>query len=273
MLEGDQHTSTTKGKCGVKKRIYLRKKMNCDQFKSEVSNLVQSIDPDLTTTEDAITSIQTAINMAAKTATPYTDISVGKKTNKRWTPELAQAVKVSKQEHHRWKEAGRPAGDDPLYTLKKKAAKKVRTILRHQRAEDRGQLIQEISQATERDQALAHRLIRKQRGQGERSTALWIRGELVIDDIQIREEWANYCEELAGRDTNPAEAQMLEYMRALCNTRDEKVTIDIEQVTKAIKHLKSGKAMDSGDICARTPSAGSCHSLDLNTSVVKCDFC
>lgn len=86
----------------------------------------------------------------------------------------------------------------PLSRDKKKASRKVRSILRKQRAEDRLKLLEDISQATERDQSLANRLIRKQRGQSQRQSALWVNEQLTAEDDLIRKALADYCEVLAN---------------------------------------------------------------------------
>ena len=115
---------------------------------------------------------------------------------------------------------------------------------------DRNRLIQEITEASERDQALAHKLIRRQHGHTQINSALWLDGILTTQDETARDAWAIYCENLAHSETSPEEEQLLQYMRMLNNNGKGDITITSDLVIESIKNLKKGKAMNSANIIA-----------------------
>ena len=137
----------------VKKRIYRREEMETEVYQNTLDSLIADIKVDLIPTDAAVKALQIAMNTAVRQATPYKEIRMGSTRTKKWTPLLAEAIKTSKIKHHLWKEAGRPGKGDPLFEGKKRASKAVRTVQRRQEALDRKKLLQDISEATENNQA------------------------------------------------------------------------------------------------------------------------
>ena len=247
-LKKTEATPALKGP--VRMRKYDRQEMDKTLFRETLEHLLANISVDLLPTEVTMVLFQQAIDQAFKCATPYKTITIGGKKKKGWTPDLAEAVKNSKEANWRWKTAGKLKGDNKWWAEKKNAKKRVRSVQRKQRAEERKALLQEISEAYEGNQALAHKLIRKQRADIIKSEAIWIGESLVTEEVTIRNAWANYCEDLSFTDPNNENEKLLQYRRMLVGMENEKVQLSEAEVTEAIGELKMKKAMDPGGLCA-----------------------
>lgn len=233
-----------------KVKIYKHKEMDVGTYRETLEDLLETINPDILSTADTINALQSAMIGATKASTPYKIVRPGGNKKRIWNEELKNAVQHSKIQHFNWKAAGKPTGKNPILEAKRRATKNVRSILRRQNAEERRKLIKEVSEATERDQGLANKLIRKQRGQGLKAPALWVKGVLTTDEDRLGEAWADYCEELANTKTDPTQELLLEYMRKLCLQSKDHVMVSKQQVTRAITQLKNGKARDSSNLSA-----------------------
>ena len=235
-----------------KRVVLLRRNLDEDLYRSTVEELVQNINPDLLSPQSALTAIQQALIGAVEVATPRKVVKLKQGKSTHWSQELALAVRKSKEIHFQWKSLGRPKGDHPLATDRKNASRDVRRTLRRQKAEERVQLLTEISQATERDQQLANKLIKKRRGHTQETTAIWIKGNLVVDQDQLKNSWADYCEDLAHpkESLTSDQVKLLQYMRMISSQRARNININRETISTAIRKMKKGKAADANGLAA-----------------------
>ena len=233
------------------KTILKHKELDREMYHSAIMKIINDVNWNILPTEDAVKILQKSIWDAATQAAPVIKIKTNKKSRPiPWTPELAAAVKRSKAAHFNWKQCGKPTGDNVIWNERKTANKAVRSIQRRQRAEERTELIKEISSAMAGDQTLAHKLIRRQRTQKISSSSIWIDGQLTTDVSTIRQGWAEYCHTLASGKHNAEEEKMLGYMRMLSENEKDLINISPEQVIKAIKTLKPNKAIDPANLNA-----------------------
>ena len=198
--------------------------------------------------DDALQVLQSSLNTASVAAIPYRTkkLSSTKRRRPRWTPELAAAVKGSKSANRIWKDAGSPRGDHPLWQRKKKATKRVRAVQRQEEASNRAKLRNEISLASTSDQALFHKLVRRQRLGQPSSSSLLVDGRLITEDSAIRKEFASAAEKLGTPDcpdTNVSEC-IQDSMREISRLSTDCLTISTSDVCKMIKELKNNKAAD-----------------------------
>ena len=193
-----------------------------------------------------------AIATATTSSTPY-KLAHPRKTHgkARWTPEVSAAVEASKKAHYMWKEAGRPQGEHPLPLARKKASRTVRRVQRTQAAVERHQILQQISEASENDPKLFHRLIKKQRDNGQGTVSLLIDGRTVTEETEIRESWAKYYENLADPgQPNTERSRMVDYMRILSRLDTTAISVTPDLIRKAITRLNNGKATDRYGVAA-----------------------
>ena len=101
---------------------------------------------DLLEADDALLVLQSSLLAASIAAIPYYSKKLNPKRihRKRWTPELAAAVKESKTANFYWKTAGTPKDGHPLWLKKRKASKQVRSVQRREEAAARAKLRDDI---------------------------------------------------------------------------------------------------------------------------------
>ena len=195
---------------------------------------------------DAIEVLQHSINTATAAAVPYKDVKINPKLPKRnWSPALAAASAESKQKFHLWKLAGRPDHSHPLAIEMRQAAKVVRSIQRQEAAVDRRQLLDEISTASENDQHLCHKLIRRLRSPKSSTSALLINGQIISDEDQVRDLWASYFDHLSTPTIDHPERQELNLlMRRLASMDTSNIVVTSSMVQEIIADLHNKKAQD-----------------------------
>ena len=248
---GKGNKTATKMKQATR-RSYKWKEADPHLYAGVITDELETYNLTVLQPEDALRSFQTILDTAACTAVPYEDKKVNPTPpNKvKWTPMLASAVQLSKIHNYRWKQGGRPT-DGPLWVERKRANKQTRAVQRQQEAGERRDLIQSISLAAGEDQTLFHKLIKRQRGKSQVTDTLFIDGEKITDEEQIRKEMANYYEKLSNREEDESEAaRMLDYMRQLCALSPESTQITPTELQTIINSLSSGKATDKDGYCA-----------------------
>ena len=138
---------------------YIWKDTETSIYRAVLDEELETYAPENLDPEYAMKTLLGAIATATTSSTPY-KLAHPRKTHgiMRWTPEVSAAVEASKKAHYKWKEAGRPQGEHPLQLARKKASRTVRRVQRTQAAVERHQLLQQISEASENDPKLFHRL-------------------------------------------------------------------------------------------------------------------
>jgi hypothetical protein len=224
---------------------------NADQalFTDTILQELKSFSLDNLDPDDALLTLQHIISTAATTAIPYRtrkhSTGPSKKKRKKWSPELASAVRESKNVMYLWKEMGCPRGNHPIWERKKRATKRVRKVQRCQEAEERMRLIQEISCASKDNQALFHKIVKRQRGNTTTTTALLIDSKLITDEDDVREGFASAAEVLATPVVTDRHMEMiLEEIRSLASVVDDKVQVSTSDIQEVLQDLKANKAAD-----------------------------
>ena len=195
----------------------------------------------------SVATLQDALSIATKAAVPHRILQPRRSKNKGplWTPQLKEAVKLSKNCLHAWKKAGKPQGAHPAWINKKKASREVRRVQRQENAHSRQALLQEISTSSANNDALFHKVIASQRQGKTTAKAILVKGNLTTDENVIREEWANYYETLATpQKDEPQLAELLSHMRTLASVEKDDIVLTTETIKKAIDGLSSRKAAD-----------------------------
>ena len=216
-------------------------------FASTLDEELSSYNLQLMDTEGALHTLQAILDTASLAAIPYRTVNITDKQKKRrrWTPELAAAVRDSKHAKYLWDCAGQPRGNHQLWTNKKKATKRVRTVQRREEAVERAKLREDISSAHQNDQALFFRLVKRQRQNSLHTTALLVDNNLITDQSAIREEFATAFEKLATPETaNTHLKPILEQMRLLAKTEEDHLQIQPDTLREVILGLKCNKAAD-----------------------------
>ena len=127
----------------------------------------------------------------------------------------------------------------------------VRRVQRTQAAVECHQLLQQISETSENDPKLFHRLIKKQRDNGQGTVSLLIDGRTVTEETEIRESWAKYYENLADPgQPNTERSRMVDYMRILSRLNTTAISVTPDFIRKAITRLNNGKATDRYGVAA-----------------------
>ena len=143
---------------------YQWKEANKGKFSETMVKELEQYKMELLSPEDGVPVFMHAIETATMDVVPAVTRKIGrKKGNPKWLLELSAAVKHSKKMHYLWKQAGGPVGNHPTRIARKKANREVRRVQRIQDAINRNTLLAVISAASENDQRLFHKLVRKQR--------------------------------------------------------------------------------------------------------------
>jgi hypothetical protein len=226
-------------------RVYNLGRIDAVAFQSTLDEELGEIQPGDLDADAAIHILQCAINTATHAAAP------GRVTRKRppaknstiWSPELAEAVQLSKQAHYEWKTANRPREADPLWQKKKEAKKKVRRVQRRQAAQERSDRIKEIDSAAEKDHKLFHKLVKRQRQRINPQYSLLVNGTLVDDPDEQRDIAARYFSELASPQESSTDDNT-HYLRTLYQLYPDNLLITKEALDAGIRELAKGKAKD-----------------------------
>ena len=230
-------------------RKYDRGNIDSAIFQETLDEELRDLDVSILDAPTAVSVLQRAVDTAMATSTPYKIIHIGS-ANKRkkdaWTPEFEEAVRLSKLAHHHWKMEGRPRNENPTWLAKKSAKRKIRRVQRQQCAADRQQLIEEINKASEDDDRLFHKLIKRRREGGQTNTTIMIDDAPISEDSIVRDSWASYYEDLA---TPKLEDQQGKYdtklIRLILEFQRADLQVDRTSLDVAIKQLSAGKAPDS----------------------------
>ena len=178
--------------------------------------------------------------------------------------------KHSKKMHYLWKQAGRPEGNHPTRIARKKANREVRRVQRTQDAINRNTLLADISAASENDQRLFHKLVRKQRAQCNGCSALIVDGQMITDEDSVRSEWARYYQKLSTPEhISDDRAQIVEYMRILSSLDPTEVLITVDVMEEAIRKLNSNKAADRQENAAEQFKMLPHRSIEILTELIQ----
>ncbi len=228
--------------------LFFRNPLDTDTIDTELEKYnINMLNP-----AGAVNTLQCIIKTATVDSTPSTVIKPKKSQGKiRWTPEIAKAVKTSKEKHFLWKQAGEPEGDHPAWKDKKAAKAQVRAAQRKQKWEERNSLRQKIAEASENDPRTFFYLIKKQKEQGASSASFIVNGDIITEDTEICDKWADYYEKLSNAEQESTEnTVVLRCMRILARMQGSGLTIKMEDLDKVIKKLRPGKAADIKGIVA-----------------------
>ncbi len=226
-----------------------------NEYASTMNTELQTYDLNLMDTDSACRVFQLMMATAALTAVPYTvrrtnhSQAVSKSP---WFPELAVAVASAKAAHHEWKITGKPDDSHPTSIARLQTKKDVRRVQRQHMAVERKSLLEEISQASEHNQVLFHKLVQRQRSTAVVAhQALYIDGELVTDSDRCREGWATYYQELSTPSGAETEDDLIiRCMRLLSDSEGEPPVIQTHHISRIIGQLAGGKASDKDGLGA-----------------------
>ena len=227
---------------------YNLKKIDQVAFQNTLDEELDPIDIESLDADTAIHVLQRAIATATHLSAPCKTFNNSQRkknsdNNCVWSPDLAAAVRNSKLAHYMWKTAGRPTGEDPSWQAKKEAKKIVRRVQRRQTAFKRTAMVNEISAASEKDNRLFHKLVKKQRQQSNPNYSILADGNLVDDPDEQRDIIAEHFRSLSTPkpDESPDYTQ---YVRKLHALRPGTLPFSAEALNLAIKELATGKAKD-----------------------------
>ena len=232
-----------------KKLIFKRKETNPQIFQETLNQELQKLDPNLVSTDSAITILQSMIDTAMISSTPYIRPNNNlqkKKKSVQWTVELKLAISKSKEANYLWNKEGRPGKDHRLWQERKTSKRRVRAIQRRQGAEERRAIFQEITEASENDSRLLHKLIRRRRSQVKDTPGILADDNLITDEEEIRQSWATYFEGLSTpTNHNINTTHVTSAIEKLCHqdTR-HKYHISLPLLEDVINNLSRGKAAD-----------------------------
>ncbi len=112
------------------------------------------------------------------------------------SPAMSELMKKSKIAHAKWRSEDRPDSQHELYKEMKSAKKKCRQQLRHEQAETRKQLYEDIMENASTD--MFYKLIRRNRQSAKsESCSFRVNDQTVSDTEEQRSKLAEYYEDLA----------------------------------------------------------------------------
>jgi len=170
--------------------------------------------------------------------------STKKRTTSPWGSELKPLVKASKMVHYHWKRNK----TDPLFQLKRKAAKKLlRTAQRRLAARLRESEQQKIMATQVYDKQEFFRLVAKQRGQTQQQVSV----DFPNTGSQL-EGWRDYFQCLATPDDKEeyddyhydSMMSQLALVEDLNSNSDPLCHVSVKDIKKHVTSLKNGKAAD-----------------------------
>ena len=258
-----------------KKRLTITKykwnEADADCFAATVDEILQEVDINKLLPEHALGIFHRALQTATEVAVPSTRAVVSqKKMNPKWSVNYSKANKNAKLKHHEWKLAGRPHRNHPTTIEKNRAKRQSRRVMRTEEEQRHQELIQQIGEASENDQALFHKLIRRQRQSHGCQEVFLIDGRLVSEDDEIREEWAKYYFNLSNPSgENDSECRLLKCMRILASLEPSSVIITTEVITEAIGSLRNKKAPDIKGVSAEQLKLLSSQSLEILRHIIQ----
>ena len=142
--------------------------------------------------------IMLAIKISTLVIVPLKDVSWRKKTDRKMSPELIILENASKVAHQIWKETGSPSErGHPASEDHSRACSHLRRTLRHAETSARISHYEDLMTASECNRRKLNAIIRRQRMSDLTVTAIRVNGHIIIDEEEIRRDWANYFEELA----------------------------------------------------------------------------
>ena len=220
-----------------------------DEYKHKLSNL------SCENAADIIQELCTIIHQCAM-KNCRRKVKPCRKRRHRWTPEIMMALKHSKEKFWDWKNAGK--NKNPLcttYIELKKSKKILRSLQRKEVASQRQEKLKKIMDLHENNHDGFYRLVRKQRDpKNSTASSFNFEGNVLYEESEIREAWADYFEELATpvNHDNYDQAHKLIVEKDVRDLRnlftDEKIE-NIEPVTEQVVEeiilsFKNGESPD-----------------------------
>ena len=134
---------------------------------------------------------------------PHSFPSNSKPGKPEWNPQTEVKYKASLRAWKQWKKAGKPHVDTTYHNYLQ-SKKDFRRQLRQSRAQIRRQTLQDIENASEKDQQLFYRLIKAQRSSSTHhlTETLKYNNTVFQGDTEMIEGWKLYLQDLA-RPTSP----------------------------------------------------------------------
>ena len=181
---------------------------------------------------------------------------VPKRTARVWNPRIKAAMKTAKRAFWIWKELGKPKSQHHSWEEMLKTKKILRATQRQEAKANKVKLINDIMNASERDQKLFHRLIKNSRGHSNVNPVLQGEDGLVFDTSAQRDLWADYFENLASPTTletdhllSLPENTLRDYHSTLVESQHQTEVTSYE-VRTAVNKLNKNKAADIDNITA-----------------------
>ena len=231
------------------------KEVNPTTYKDAVTYQLSRSNIQHLNTEEAMSTLASIMQKAALKAQTRKPPKQRKSTKmkKIWTPKIAIALKSAKRAFWEWKEGGRPGKQHHLSRQKEKTTKRLRSEQRIEAAKRRATLLQQVMQAAENDDKTFHKLISLNKKGGIQTAALLQDGNLIYDETEQRNMWAEYFGRLSSSNekTTENEATMLDLIRKChANSRSHNVAYTSYDVEKAIRSLNKGKSPDLQGVTA-----------------------
>ena len=228
------------------------------RYKINVTTLIQfDLLPDEhpTSIETGLATLTSILQSSADDAIPRSKGST--RSNICLNPLVVQAMKDSRQAHHKYKIAMGPRDTEAAGTERKVAKRSLRSSIRTQNAIKRTDLYQDITCAHSDKDALFYRLIARQRSSTTRAMqALKIDGVLITNTEDILAAWAEHFERLATPDPKQdahglqMEKDLFTINNILSHRHEVPSPVSPREVAQATARLNNNKAADSTDLCA-----------------------
>ena len=236
------------------KRAYLhavKEKVNLIQLNSMV---------DTFNVDRVFAQITNIITTAAENSAPLKKITTGKKAVRPWSPEISRLVKQNKEIYWKLKNTSNQQEIEKLHATNYKLKKTIRSEQRKLAADRREHEQKEIMSASEDDNQLFYKLIKKQRSTPRGSTELMIDDNLITDNEDLLNAWADHFERLATPTDDPnfdfdfksITENSFDIIREFTslNTHSKTNPVSTEEVMCAMRKLNTKKASDMDGISA-----------------------
>ena len=139
------------------KLLWNKCEVNCytDMLQQGLDVSTEDADP-----STAIEHLISVIQQATKVAVPVQTVKPRKAP---WNPDIAKALKQSKEDHFKWDQAGRPNKGHPMHTARQNAKNLLRRTQRQQAACERHKNLNVLMTAKKDDSRLFYKIINNQR--------------------------------------------------------------------------------------------------------------
>ena len=215
----------------------------------QVCYKLESLNPD-----DTVKTINNILTTSARECAPTKGKSKKIPKLKVMTPKIQSAIHAKKHAFHLWKQNGRSNDSSNFYVVEKKLKtvelrRQIRTEIARQRNEEKMCVLN----ARQSDNALFHRLIKKQRGSCSKFIDELHVGKETFSQDNIISGWYTHFKKLATKTENPdydlkylkQVEEEVEVIFSICtNTTEEVKLISDKEIHDALKSLNRGKAPD-----------------------------